>query len=278
MPVGDRLVEIDTEVIIRKCIHESGLVHTQTQVSGSLTIPGLFPRSMRGPLISTLGFHFDGSDYNAVMSVTPASPKSAGSSGTNTTRPSLKKSLFIGAIGFGPVSLLIFGSVDFTQRWLYSTIGFTGAYLVWIAAYILIGGAALSPLLAGPRRLARFYPLFATSFFAYGISWTFAYFLLRGAPGEWMGAVAASTAMAVVIAAWFKVLKAAWWMAVWLFVAHSIGYFVGSIFFYSLDHRTGLLVWGPFFGAWLGAGIGAVLYYAQSRNIDRVSAEAGLRP
>jgi hypothetical protein len=51
-----------------------------------------------------------------------------------------------------------------------------------------------------------------------------------------------------------------------LFVANSIAYFLGSLLFYSFSHNVGLLVWGPFYGFFLGAGLGAILYIAQPQR------------
>jgi hypothetical protein len=179
---------------------------------------------------------------------------------------SLKRSILIGAIGFGTVSLIVFATVAFAQRWMYSKLGLSGAYVAWIAIFILLGGAALSPLMRGPRRLARFYGLFALAFLGYGVTWTTAYFILKGTAGEWAGALVASVAMALVLASWLRAFDSLVTLSAVLFVAHSIAYFAGSIFYYSMDRRIGLLLWGVFYGLVLGAGLGAALHVAQSRS------------
>jgi hypothetical protein len=187
-------------------------------------------------------------------------------SGDALTVVSLKRSLITGAIGFGLVSLCVFATVAFAQGWMYKHLGVFGAYIVWIALFILLGGAALSPLVIGPRRLLRFYALFGVAFFAYGISWMESYFTLKNTTGEWIGSLAGSVSMALVFAAGFKALRSALVLSAVLFVANSIGYFGGLIFYSPLGEITGLLIWGAFYGLCLGAGLGAVLYIAQSQR------------
>jgi hypothetical protein len=72
--------------------------------------------------------------------------------------------------------------------------------------------------------------------------------------------------MAVVFAAWFGTLRSAPIFSVLLFLAHCIGFFLGSIFYYSWGRPVGLMIWGAFYGACLGAGIGGVINLAQSKG------------
>jgi hypothetical protein len=51
-----------------------------------------------------------------------------------------------------------------------------------------------------------------------------------------------------------------------LFVANSLGYFLGSALNNSIGGRAGMLLWGTVYGLCLGAGLGAVLYFAQARR------------
>src|SRR5687768_1741716 len=94
--------------------------------------------------------------------------------------PPLSRSIVIGAIGFGLASLVVFATVAFGERWMYAQLGLWGAYLVWTALFILLGGAALGSLVVGRWRLPRFYLLYGIAFFAYAIGWIGAYFTLRG--------------------------------------------------------------------------------------------------
>ena len=57
---------------------------------------------------------------------------------------SLGRSIVTGAIGFCLTSLIVFSTVAFAQRWMYHHLGITGAYLLWIALFVLLGGLALS--------------------------------------------------------------------------------------------------------------------------------------
>jgi len=93
--------------------------------------------------------------------------------------------------------------------------------------------------------------------------WMFAYFKVRGAADEWVGSLAGSVLMALVFAAGFRVMRSALKFAVLLFVANSVGYFLGAWLYFSLRSPAGMLLWGVIYGFFLGAGIGAVLHYAQ---------------
>ena len=96
----------------------------------------------------------------------------------------MKRSLLIGGLGFGLASLCVFATVAFGERWMYTNLGLTGAYLVWTALFILLGGGVLGSLVAGRWRLPKFYLLFGLAFFAYAVGWTAAYFML---PGYFLG-------------------------------------------------------------------------------------------
>jgi hypothetical protein len=69
--------------------------------------------------------------------------------------------------------------------------------------------------------------------------------------------------MALVFAVGFSQLRLILKLWVLLFVANSIGYFVGSALNDSLTGRIGMLTWGAVYGFGLGAGIGAVLHFVQ---------------
>jgi len=178
--------------------------------------------------------------------------------------PSLKRSLLIGALGFGLASLCVFATVAFAERWMYTRLGLYGAYAAWTALFILLGGGALGSLVVGRWRLPRFYMLFGLAFFAYAVGWVGAYFILRGATGEWVGSIAGSLLMGTVFAAGFGVARSALNLSAVLFVANSVGYFVGSALNDYVGGRAGMLLWGAAYGLGLGAGLGAVLHFAQA--------------
>lgn len=189
--------------------------------------------------------------------------------------PPLKRSLLVGALGFGLASLCVFATVAFAERWMYTRLGLYGAYAAWTALFILLGGGALGSLVVGRWRLPRFYMLFGLAFFAYAVGWTAAYFILRGAAGEWVGSIAGSLLMGTVFAAGFGVARSALNLSAVLFVANSVGYFVGSALNDYVGGRAGMLLWGAAYGLCLGAGLGAVLHFAQVWRAGRLTPERG---
>jgi hypothetical protein len=146
---------------------------------------------------------------------------------------------------------------------MYRNLTQLGAYLVWTVLFILLGGAVFGSLVVGRWRLPKFYLLYGLAFFSYAVGWVLSYFMLRGIAGEWVGSLAGSILMALVFAAGFGVTRSTLKFAVILFVANSIGYFLGSALNDSFGGGTGMLLWGVVYGLFLGAGIAAVLHYAQ---------------
>ncbi len=184
------------------------------------------------------------------------------------TLPSLARAVVIGAVGFGLASLCVFATVAFGERWMYTQLGLWGAYLVWTALFILLGGAALGSLVVGRWRLPKFYLLYGIAFFAYAVGWVGAYFTLRGTAGEWVGSVAGSVLMALVFAVGFEAIRSILKLSAVLFVANSLGYFVGSALNDHFGGKGGMLLWGIVYGLFLGAGIGAVLRWAQAKSVN----------
>jgi hypothetical protein len=146
---------------------------------------------------------------------------------------------------------------------MYTRLGLWGAYLVWTALFILLGGAVLGSLVVGRWRLPRFYLLYGLAFFAYAVAWVGAYFTLRSTTGEWAGSVAGSVLMATVFALGFRATRSMVQLSVILFIANSLGYFAGSALNNYVGGQGGMLLWGIVYGLCLGAGIGAVLHLAQ---------------
>lgn len=177
--------------------------------------------------------------------------------------PSLRHSVVTGALGFGAVSLCVFATVAFAEWWMYVNLGLFGSYLVWTVLFIVLGGAALGSLVVGRWRLPKFYLLFALAFFAYAAGWVAAYFSSPGATGEWIGSLAGSLLMALVFAIAFRALPSLLKLFAVLFVANSIGYFLGSALNNYFGGREGMMLWGAAYGLFLGAGIGAALWFAQ---------------
>ncbi len=183
---------------------------------------------------------------------------------SGNSMPSLARSILIGSIGFCLASLCVFATVAFAERWMYSNLGLSGAYIVWTVLFIFLGGAFLSPLVIGPDRLWRFQLLFGAAFLLYAVGWIGSYFTLRGTTGEWVGSLAGSVLMALVIALAFGVIKTFLVQAVTLFIANSAGYFIGDFLDHSIRGKTGMVLWGLVYGLFLGAGLGLSLYLAQA--------------
>lgn len=189
--------------------------------------------------------------------------------------PSLARSVITGAIGFSLVSLCVFATVAFAERWMDKNLGMLGSYVAWTALFIVLGGPALGSLIVDTWRLPRFFLLFGLAFFAYAAGWVFAYFVLRGTTGEWVGSLAGSVLMAAVFAAGFGALRSILKLSALLFVTNSIGYFLGSALNDYFSGRAGMLMWGVMYGLFLGAGIGAVLHLLQTEKSKGRKLETG---
>jgi len=182
--------------------------------------------------------------------------------------PTLARSVVIGGAGFSLVSLCVFATVAFAERWMYVHLTVLGAYLAWTVLFIVLGGAVLGSLVVGRWRLPRFYLLYGPAFFAYAVGWVVAYFVFRGTAGEWVGSLAGSLMMALVFVIAFKAFKSLAKLSTLLFIANSIGYFVGSALNDLVNGKNGMLLWGAIYGLFLGAGLGAVLRFAQVERTD----------
>ena len=180
--------------------------------------------------------------------------------------PSLGRAVLIAGLGFALVSLCVFATVAFGERWMYTHLGVTGAYLAWTALFILLGGAVLGSLVVGRWRLPKFYLLFGIAFFAYAVGWVGAYFILQGVAGEWAGSLIGSILMASVFAVGLGATSSTLKLSAILFVANSCGYFLGSAINDYAGGRRGMLLWGITYGLFLGMGIGAVLHLSQTQK------------
>ena len=56
---------------------------------------------------------------------------------------SLTRSALLGGLGFGLASLLVFATVAFGERWMYTHLGLWGAYLAWTVLFIGLGGGEI---------------------------------------------------------------------------------------------------------------------------------------
>lgn len=177
--------------------------------------------------------------------------------------PSLKSSIIRGSINFCLASTLVYLTVAFGERWMYQTLGLTGAYITWTVLFIGFGAAALQPIVAKENRGVKFYAIFGIGFLLYAVGWCGAYFTLRGDTGEWVGSLAGSILMAVVFAVGFKAIKTTLAIAAALFVANSVGYFIGDYLHATIGAKPGMILWGVAHGLGLGAGLGFALHQVQ---------------
>ena len=176
----------------------------------------------------------------------------------------LSRAVLRGGIGFCFVSLVVFATVAFGERWMYARLGLLGAYIAWTLAFILLGGAVLGSLVADSRwRLPKFYLLWALAFVAYAAGWVFAYYTLGSTAGEWVGSLVGSVLMTIVFALGLSTTRSIPKLAVLLFIANSAGYFLGSTINEYVGGRSGMLLWGVVYGLFLGAGLGALLSLSQ---------------
>lgn len=184
-----------------------------------------------------------------------------------TTVPSLSRSIGTGAIGFAVVSLIVFATVAFAERWMYRTLGLYGSYIAWTILFILLSGAVFGSLVVVRRwRLPAFYLLFGLAFFAYAAAWMIAYFTLGRTAGEAAGSLVGSVLMAIVFALGFRSLRSTVKLSAILFVSNFFGYFLGAAIFDSLSHVPGLLLFGIVYGLFFGAGIGTALRLVQQQQ------------
>ncbi len=185
--------------------------------------------------------------------------------------PILRSTLH-GSLGFAAVSIAAYSIWAFVPRIAGSEVG-----MYALIALVYLGGAglALCGLLHGQNRLPRFYRLFLPAFFGYALLWSLAWFVIKGRPGEWIGAIAGTLFFAFV--AWNSLGRARgfWIAALMLFVLHTVGYFIGGKWMYGML-ASGIegwakpqvaivakLGWGLFYGLGFGAGIGFALGWWQ---------------
>ena len=179
---------------------------------------------------------------------------------------SLQRAVLLGGLGFMLASLCVFATVAFAERWMYNAFGLIGAYIAWTVLFVFLGGSVLGILVEGTWRLPRFYLLFALAFLAYATAWFISYFFLRGTAGEWIGSLVGSLAMGTILCVALGATRSALKLSALLFVANSIGYFLGSAVNDAIVGRIGMLLWGAIYGLCLGAGLSAVLHFAQRKR------------
>ncbi len=179
--------------------------------------------------------------------------------------PSLLESAVGGGLGFCLVSAVVFGTVAFAEKWLYTHAGLWGTYLIWTLLFIGGGGVVFNRLITAPGCPLRFYAVFALSFLLYAAAWTAAYFALKGVLGEWVGVVAGALVMAWFFCGAFGCLEM--WLRVGavLLGGNIAGYFIGRLAWAGIGGKAGMLSWGILYGLAVGAGIGSALHICQAK-------------
>lgn len=172
-----------------------------------------------------------------------------------------------GSLGFCLASLIVFASVAFLEGWMYRTLGLYGAYFVWTVLFIGLGGGALRPLAGESVSTARFYLVFAIGFFLYALGWMSAYFTMRGTAGEWAGSFVGSVLLGLTFSIGLRARDQAFLICTVLFIANSLGYFVGSALNQTRGGNTGMLLWGLAYGLFLGAGFGIATILIQRKHM-----------
>lgn len=164
--------------------------------------------------------------------------------------------MLLGALGFGGVSVVVYGTVAFAGRWLYRNLTEAGAYSFWAALYLLGTPWLLGRLLVpGPKR-RRYGLAFVLGFLGYAAGWVAPYFALRGKPGELLAALVGPVVLAVVMAVAFRRTGTITSTAVVLVVGHGLGYFAGDFLNTALTGPLGMVMWGVCHGLGYGAAIG----------------------
>lgn len=199
-------------------------------------------------------------------------PQRIESAAAATRLPTLKQSLCYGSVGFGLASIAVFVIVGCGRPWMYRYLGALGPYLVATVLFIVLAGGILSRLVAGPGRLLHFYRLFGAAFFCYAAGWVIAYLALRNLLGELLGSIAGSCLLALVLAAAFKVGNSLPKLIPVLFLASSVGYFLGRLLHVAISGTVGMILFGAAYGLGFGAGLGYALFLVQEpvgRRLER---------
>jgi hypothetical protein len=209
-------------------------------------------------------------------------PPDSGTMQIEATRPSCLKAIVRGALGFAMVSLGGFAVWAFGGRWFYRNVGEIGLYLASTIVFLSLAGAFLSPLVNGPHRLVRFHRAFVPAFLAYAVVWSLCWFALKSGPGEWLGSFLGCVVFGWVLGKMLGSTNDLLKVVIVLFVGHSAGYFLGSLFYMSKGipqvlsgfsrHQMAIiraLMWGLLYGLGFGAGIGFALHKFQQSTAAR---------
>lgn len=156
-----------------------------------------------------------------------------------------------GALGFGLVSLAAVVGVSYGGQWLFDRLGFL-AFGVFVLVFAVLGWLSLIGMVE-PEERVRFSVCYGVAFGVYGTTLMF-FDSLGGSLAQWIGALVGWTLVAAVFALGFAHLEALPSFAATLFGCHAVGYLAGS----TIDGYGQVA-----YGAFVGAGLGAVLYLSR---------------
>lgn len=189
------------------------------------------------------------------------------------------RSVVHGAWRFAAVSLVGFSIWAFAGKWSYAHLGEAGLYALITLAFLMLAGIFMHPLMQGPDRFRHFLSVFTPAFIGYAVVWCACWFWLHFGLGEWLASLAGSIAFTAIAGRRFGNLRPLIAAALVFFVAHSLGYFIGSkamqilnspaggeLFEYLTKSQIGTVAkmsWGLFYGLGFGAGMGYAFHAFQ---------------
>ena len=180
----------------------------------------------------------------------------------------IKKGLFSGAWRFGLLGVIAFGV------WMAPVkLGTTALYSSIAAVFIIGSGLLLYPLFEGKNRVLTCYKIFLPGFLLYSALWCLGWFGIGGSAGEIFGSAAGLAAFTFIVHCFYLKKSANSFLVSCsvLFLFHTLGYTLGSMFYYGANGRgafaffmegnrsIGGLLWGLSYGLGFGAGLGAIL-------------------
>ena len=188
----------------------------------------------------------------------------------HTAAMSLSQSLGIGSVGFCFVSTVVFATVAFGERWLYSHLGVALTYAFWTLLFILGGGTVAARLNRGFQSGARSYTIFALAFFWYAVGWTAAYFALKTAARELLGVVAGTLLMSLTFGCASAAIGNLARIFLVLLLTNGAAYFAGRYVWRALGGQAGMIAWGVLFGLGLGLGLGYTFHVCRQAVSSQV--------
>lgn len=180
--------------------------------------------------------------------------------------PSLPFSIIYGALGFGLVSVLAY------SIWAFRLIRSDAVLFPAVAVvYIALTGLVLGRLVLGAGTTTRFAALFAAAFLVYALFYCAFWFGLRGKYlADLWGSVLGLAAFTFMVSRAFEKRDQFLLLCLVLLLTHSAGYYLGGYFYDTVRDAagrrssTGRLLWGGAHGVGFGAGLGFLLFHAQS--------------